>query len=204
MRKYTQAEVWAVFKKKGYKTFSGKYDINLFGIRSNESKSDKFDDYVGYWCSDGVNTLFEIFPATTDPGKNWLLTPMRKDGTAIMVPGQYSGLYKIGRHKDYEALEQVGMARYVRDNNKDTVLDFDLYRDPAKLEKFGVWDNIKSNLHRASQFSITALVGLYSAACQVIQDPSNFKKLLAICKKQIEQGLPNKFTYTLLEEKDFE
>ncbi len=177
MKKYTQSEIEAVFRKKGYKVFTGKFDVNLFGIRSKESQSDKFDDWVGYWCSDGKNIIFDIFPATTDPGKSWLLTPMRSDGTAIMVPGQYSGLYKIGHHKDYEALEQVGMARYVRDNNKDTKLDFDLYKDPEKLKKHGFWDNVKSNLHRASALKIVQFIGLYSAACQVIQDILNFKKI---------------------------
>lgn len=194
-------EIQNVFKKKGYVMFTKPYDLNIFGIRSENSQSDKFDDWLGFWCAENGGTTFHIFPATTDPGKHWLLTPMQSGGTAIMVPGQYRGLYKKGFHKLYPALEQKGMAKYVRDNNKDTTLDFDLYRDPIKAAKNVFSDNIKSNIHKAGFFS--TLVGKWSAACQVTQKTSDFDLLMSYVDKQIEAELGNSFTYTLLEENDF-
>lgn len=194
----------ATYTKKGYVFDERENVVNLFGIRAMDSKSDKFDDTVGLFVKTGGETKLLLFKATTDPGKNWLLTPMRKDGTAIMIPGQYKDLYKVGRHKDYEALEQINKARYVRDNNKDATLDFKLYRDPKLLRVHAFSDNIKSNLHRASQWKIVNLVGLYSAACQVIQDPKDFETILKYCKNQLANGWDNKFTYTLFEINDFQ
>lgn len=190
-----------VYRKKNYEFDLRDNVVNLFGIRAKESQSDKFDDTVGLFVSLEGKRKLELYQATTDPGKNWLLTPMRKEGTAIMVPGQYRDLYMLGRHKDYEALEQRANANYVRDNNKDSKLDFSLYRE-GKGEIFS--DNIKSNLHRASSNKIVNFVGLYSAACQVIQNPKHFESLLGYCKNQIHHGWPNRFNYTLLEITDFQ
>lgn len=198
---YTFGQIKAAFKNKGYVTFSKPYDLNIFGVRSTNSQSDKFDDWLGFWCYDDKGKLiYHIFPATTDPGKNWLLTPMKSDGTAIMVPNQYRGLYKKGYHKSYPALEQVGLAQYVRDNNKDTKLDFDLYLDPKKLKIHGFFDNIKSNIHKAGTWS--KLVGLWSASCQVTQKEADFNLLMEYVDKQIDAGLPNSFTYTLFSQVD--
>lgn len=192
-----------VYKKKGYSYDDNENVVNLFGIRSTNSQSDKFDDIVGFFVKYQGEDKFFQFKATTDPGKNWLLTPMRKEGTAILVPGQYKDFVKVGRHKTYEALEQIGKGRYVRDNNKDSILDFSLYRDPIKLAALSFWENIKSNIHRASEWKIVNLVGLYSAACQVIQDPKDFQTLLRYCKNQLTHGWANQFDYTLFEEQDF-
>lgn len=197
----TIEKLTSVYRSKGYEFDLRDNVVNLFGIRSKESQSDKFDDTLGLFVSiEGVKKL-ELFQATTDPGKSWLLTPMRKEGTAIMVPGQYRELYKLGRHKDYEALEQRANAKYVRDNNKDSKLDFSLYRE-GKGEIFS--DNIKSNIHRASANKIVNFIGLYSAACQVVQNPKHFETILNYCKNQINHGWANLFTYTLLEISDFE
>lgn len=194
---HTLKDIQAIFKKKGYVIYTKPFDLNIFGIRSNESQSDKFDDIVGFWCNDTKgNIVFYQFPATTDPGKHWLLTPMRSEGTAIMVPGQYKGLYKKGFHKTYPALEQKSNASYVRDNNKDTKLDFDLYRKNPESNVFS--DNIKSNIHKAGKFSV--FVGAWSAACQVLQKESDFNILMEYVQKQIDAGLGNSFTYTLLED----
>ncbi len=198
----TLPQIQAVFKAKGYTIYTKPFDLNIFGIRSENSQSDKFDDVLGFWCVDGKGkTIFYQFPATTDPGKNWLLTPMRSEGTAILVPGQYKGMFKKGFHKSYPALEQKVVAKYVRDNNKDTILDFSLYRDPIKAKDNITVDLIKSNIHKAGAFS--TLVGLWSAACQVLQKSADFDTLMTYVQAQIDAGLGNSFTYTLLESRDF-
>lgn len=198
----TLPQIQKVFKDKGYSVYTKPYDLNIFGIRSENSQSDQFDDIIGFWCSDDKGkTVFYQFPATTDPGKSWLLTPMRSEGTAILVPGQYKGMYKKGFHKSYPALEQKAVAKYVRDNNKDTILDFSLYRDPDKAKTNVIVDLIKSNIHKAGAFS--KVVGLWSAACQVLSKQTDFELLMAYVQKQIDAGLGNSFTYTLLETTDF-
>ena len=44
-------------------------------------------------------------------------------------------------------------------------------------------------------------MGIYSAGCQVFQDPDNFKEFIKICEKS-SSIFGNKFTYTLLTYKD--
>lgn len=198
----TLPQIQKVFKDKGYSVYTRPFDLNIFGIRSENSQSDQFDDVVGLWCADGKGgTIFYQFPATTDPGKSWLMTPMRTDGTAILVPGQYKGMYKKGFHKDYPALEQKSVARYVRDNDKNSTLDFSLYRDPEKAKKHVIVDLIKTNIHKAGAFS--KLVGAWSAGCQVLQKSSDFDILMVYVQAQIDAGLGNSFSYTLLESTDF-
>jgi len=197
----TIKQIQDVMLKKGYSFFqTGTYNLNLIGIRSLNSQSDSFDDdfYVIYKDDTG-NWKMECFKCTTDPGKHWLQAPMNSTGTIIMVPGQYPGAYAIGTHTGYEALRQVKPIAYVRDNNKDTKLDFSLYKDPKNIFK----DICATNIHRASQWKKLLSVGMYSAGCQVIQDPADFAKLLKLAHLQVSNGQGKTFTYTLLEETDF-
>lgn len=194
-----------IFKEKGYRFFdNGDYNLNIIGIRSDESQSNQFDDYIVVIYKESGKEKIEIFPATTDPGKPWLLNPMDKNGTAVIVPGQYLGAYTIGIHGrshasgGYKALEQVKPMTYVRDNNKDSVINFELYNDKSK--QFSA--NLKTNIHRASKWSIVRLVETYSAGCQVIQDPKDFDKLMALADKSAKK-YGNSFTYTLLLQKYF-
>lgn len=189
----------------GYTFYSDPFRLNLFSIRSSESESNKFDDITCGFYSDyhgNVHTL--IFDSTTDPGKYWLQNPSSRLGTAILIPGQYYDVYTIGLHgrtglNPYEAFEQVGPMKYVRDNNKDTKLDFDLIKDRKNI----FWANIKSNIHRASKLLIVQLVEKYSAACQVIQSASHFESLLQAGKNQVKKTGKTTFDYALFTEEEF-
>ena len=214
MNKYiSRGEIIKAMKKKGYKFFSrGFYNLNIIGIRSNNSQSDKFDDEIHVLFTDDRSIeRHEIFACTTDPGKHWLLNPMNPKGTIIMVPGQYRGVYALGLHnrsrptKSYRALEQIKPITYVRDNSKDSKLDFELYSDMTtdhNSDKFEI-SNSKTNIHRASKWKTLLNVGLYSAGCQVIQKPNRFDDFMNLCELQVNWGQGATFSYTLLEEKDF-
>jgi hypothetical protein len=213
MKKYISSKnIIKAIKGKGYKFFSkGSYNLNIIGIRSNDSQSDRFDDEIHVLFKDEKGEeCHEVFPCTTDPGKHWLLNPMNKKGTIIMVPGQYRGAYQIGIHgrsrgNGYKALEQVKEITYVRDNSKDSELDFKLYADMTtdhNSDKFEI-SNAKTNIHRASKWKNLLNVGRYSAGCQVIQSPDLFNRLIVLCELQIKHNQGKSFTYTLLEEKDF-
>jgi hypothetical protein len=121
-----------------------------------------------------------------------------------MVPDQYFDVYTIGIHgrtglNPYEAFEQIGPMKYVRDNNKDLKLDFSLMNDKKNI----FWANIKSNIHRASKLIIVQVIEKYSAACQVIQSASNFESLLEAGRNQINKTGVKKFNYTLFTESQF-
>jgi hypothetical protein len=91
----------------------------------------------------------------------------------------------------------------VRDNNKDTKLDFNLYRDPELRRKNAFFENIKSNIHRASAIKDVLTVNLYSASCQVLRKKIDFDVLIDLAEKQVLAGNGKTFSYTLLEERDF-
>ena len=200
-QKYNWQRVESVFKEKNYSFFTKPYDMNIFGIRNSIDTGGKFDDVIGVaWRSDfGVETV-KWFQCTTDPSDQYLLKPLNPKGTIAIVPGQYRQVYQIGIHGrtwssgGYEALEQVGKIKYIRDNNKDNVLDMD---NPE------FWGIHKTNIHRASKWNVLDKVGPYSAGCQVIQDPKDFRLFMQLAKLQNEKLGFDKFTYTLFDLDDF-
>jgi len=197
----TYKEIENLYLNKGYKFRKEKMALNPFGIRSKTSQSDKFDDLGGVaWIDEnGQETLFNFW-MTTDPGKHWLQNPMKAEGTIIIVPGQYIEVYEKGLHNGkYDCFKQCKPMYYVRDYNKDTTLDFSLYRDKEQLKIRGFWAIQGTNLHRASEWKIVELIGPYSAGCQVVQKPETFKKLIGLRDKSILQGY-KRFDYTLFEE----
>ena len=135
----------------------------------------------------------QLYRITTDPGQSYMIKPCNSKGTAILVPGQYRGAYKIGVHRGkYKALCQNKPVKVYRDNNKDTVYDY----DPNTLDEgmFGI------NIHKAGTFSKN--VNTWSAGCQVLASDTEFKAFMNFCQKQIDNKHGETFTYTLLREEE--
>jgi len=196
--------VEGVMKKKGYTFFSkGNYNVNIIGVRSKEKKANNFDDtmLLIYKNKKGV---WEVLSSviTTDPGTYYLIDhPVNSAGTAILVPGQYRGVYKVDIHAAsnpnfaHEALCQRGATLKVwRDDNFDNILD----HDPDSVDEgwFGV------NIHRSKSSGEAAYVGSYSAGCQVFKNSTDFKQFMAVINKS-KSMYSNSFSYTLLDEADF-
>lgn len=184
--------------RKGYAYFKkGNYNLNLIGIRSNQSNkvTNKFDDFMlVFYYIDGVLHK-KIYNITTEPGlyymKNKLCNP---NGAAILVPNQYRSTWMIGKHNGkYDALCQCKQVSVYRDGNKDAVYDL----NPKTIDTglFGI------NIHRSNPYSTSTNVNDYSAGCQVFASPSDFKEFMSLCEKQ-RSLYGNSFTYTLLDEKD--
>lgn len=186
----------AVMRSKGYVVFGNArgYDLNLFGIRTLDTVSNAFNDWVGcMYLMHGVWNLFP-FPATTDPGLYWRSHPMNVKGTAVLKPGQYRGVYRLGEHKGYPALVQRGAVVVYRDPDRDSYLDLD--DDSTDEGVFGI------NIHRASKRSPSIEVNKWSAGCQVIQDAVHHEFHLELVRKSIAI-YGHGHTYTLLTEADF-
>jgi hypothetical protein len=179
---------------KGYRFFdSGDYNLNLVGIRTFDNSANTFNDWLLVAFYQYCQPVLLAFPATTDPGSFHREYPAHVDGTAIMVPGQYPGLWQLGLHQGrYDALVQVGPVKLYRDNNRDRVLDFDA---PIHVGVFGI------NCHRGSEFHTSNNVDKWSAGCQVLANPVDFELLMVLCR-QARNRYGNGFTYTLLEEND--
>ena len=197
--KIANTDIEQVMLRKGYRFFKGVYNLNIIGVRSKESvkQSNKFDDaIIVCWGIDSERTGIPnklIFAATTDPGIKSLKAPMNAKGTAILVPGQYKGSHTIGFHQGkYEALVQCAPVKVYRDANKDNILDTD--KRTIDTGMFGI------NIHKAGIASV--IVDGWSAGCQVLAIEKDYAVFMDLCRKQKLAGYGDKFTYTLLEEKD--
>lgn len=189
-------DVVAVMNSKDYEVFENSkgHDLNIVGIRTASIEEEKFNDWLtAFYIFDGVWNYF-AFPATTDPGTFYRKNPLTVKGTAVLKPGQYRGVYQIGKHKGYKALQQIGYMTVYRDANRDTLLDTTGMQEDTGLHAI--------NIHRSNAHRPSVVVGKWSAGCQVFQDPDHFQFFLALCERASEK-YGNKFSYSLLEEADF-
>lgn len=199
MKQITAEDVIRVFKAKGYRYDDRAYQMNIFTIRTNDNTSNAFNDYVGVLFKDEKG-LFQLrqWICTTDAGLFYRLHPDNVNGTAIIVPGNYPNVYKVGLHKGYEAMEQVGNLKYIRDNNKNAVLDWVYNLVGAKYE---IAVN-KTNIHHAGENSTQ--VDNWSAGCIVFARINDFTTFMTLIKCSInEYAHPNLFDFTMFVENDF-
>jgi len=172
------------------------YNLNLIGVRRDNAGTNKFDDYVLVIYRDNSGQeLCKKYPATTDPGEYWLKNPINPKGTAVLVPGQYRGSWKLGKHQNnYEALVQRKPVKVWRDNNKDDIIDY-IHLKLINEGYFGI------NIHRSNPYDKSYAVGKWSAGCQVFQAIADYKEFMALCKKSATL-YGNSFSYTLVTEED--
>lgn len=198
------SQIKAAYQSKGYTYFGGTkpYNLNIWGIRKQFGVIDLFDDVLGISYVDEIGKeQMLLHKATCDPGKYYMLTKLgHPNGTFVLAPGQYLGCWKTGQHgkTDYLALVQkpdFGDFKGWRDN----ILDGQLQR---RLTTDGIFFNdVKGlNMHR-SNTSYAALVGEYSAGCQVRQYNVSHAKVMEIIKKSLAY-FPDSFTYTFFDEEE--
>ena len=182
-----------VYKDKEYKFFSGDTSINVFAIRCTTG-TDMFDDYVGVAYFSSGHLEVDLYQATTEPGRHWLLNPLRATGCAIMKEGQYLGSYAVGGHgkSKYPALRQIKAIPVYRDNNLDNNHDL----DESTLDT-GIH---YTNIHHG--YGAT-LVRKNSAGCIVIQSKDRFNNEFMPLVRRSAEIYGNSFTFTLLNINDF-
>jgi len=200
---YTRERIKATIESKGYAWFNDNsnktYDVNIIGVRNSSTGkkvTNVFDDLItmSYKEENGVWQYFE-WAATTDPGKKSMLEWHKMGitgGCARLVANQYRSTWTIDKHQGkYDALcQRLANVEVYRDTDLDLVYD----EDKVTEGMYGI------NIHKAGQDS--TWVENWSAGCQVFKRVKDFDAFLKICKKaKTIHG--NKFSYTLLESKDF-
>jgi len=181
-----------IFNNKGYKWFNNQ--PNIIGIRTTLDLPNHFNDVLVCVFPNNGKEEMKQWVITTDPGTDYLISPLNNKGCSILIPNQYESCYALGFHQrkqEHPALVQVGAVSVYRDNNKDNKLDF---TNPEK-GLFGI------NIHRANAVGTTARIGKWSAGCQVFQTRKDLDELLSICER-FRATTGNKFTYTLILEED--
>lgn len=187
-----------ISRAKGYTFFEGSdYNVNLVGIRNmRDVHANTFNDVFCVAFLDQGQPVLLQYACTTDPGTFYRNNPINVQGTAILPPEQYRGLWRIGKHQGkYEALVQSTPTVVIRDNNRDANLDLNA--------RIGVRELIGINCHRARSDGTSKQVDKWSAGCQVIANSAHFDELMNIVRYAASiHG--NSFTYTLFESHDFE
>ncbi len=191
----------------GYRVFQrGSYNLNIVNIRSSNSKAGRFDDAVTFSYKDSNGAwMSHWWPATVDPGRYWLKHPMRREGTAIMVPGQYPKLWKLGLHnkskgdRAYKAFEQSGSIKVYRDNTLDEILDY----DPATIQQGMYFINMHASdsdpWDESDRDRTDGKVNKWSAGCTVFAVSSHFRQAYLL-GEQSAALYGNSFTSTLITE----
>jgi len=177
----------------GYKVFeSGAYNVNIIGVRSLDHKANSFDDVIHCVFKDEDDSwVHKSWACTTEPGSYWLENPTNVNGTAVLVPGQYRGVWKIDKHQGkYDALcQRNGKVKTYRDSNKDDIVDCDV--ESITEGFYGI------NIHKAGAHSTQ--VDRWSAGCQVFANAEDFSEFMDICYKARDKW-GNSFSYTLVPE----
>lgn len=175
------------FIKRGHAFFEkGRYNVNIVGIRTADKTDwNQFDDeLLLVYKDDFDHWKIKTYSITTIPGVSILQNPVNTKGTAVVVPGQYPGVWEIGLHKGkYKALVQTG-----------NQIEVYRYKDGKIVgREFGYFG---INCHKAGSHSVE--VGGWSAGCQVFQMESEFNSFFHIIEKSAALYGP-RFTYTLLD-----
>lgn len=186
------AKMKAILRGKGYRLYTRPYELNIVGVRSKNTKANRFDDELHVFYK--INLLkweYHVFKITTDPGTYWLENPLQPKGTAILAQGQYLNSYKIGMHQGkYKALVQQKPVSIIRDYDRNAWLDF--LNGNKENGLFGI------NIHRAMISGNTKYIDRFSAGCQVFENAADFQHFLQMCDKHSDL-YGNSFTYTLID-----
>lgn len=191
-----------VMKDSGMVVFQRPYDVTLGGVRTNDNRSGKFNDWLFASLFDHDDRLHSIIvEGTTDAGLYYRENPMNVDGTAIIMHNvQHRGCYEyqnpkespgLRGHRGQEAFRQVAPMRYWRDADRDLYLDFD-----GLVQE----DNFATNGHFMGLENEN--VGKNSAGCWG-GHKGNMHLIFGFARAQISHGLGKKFSYALLHEQNF-
>lgn len=191
--------VWFMNVKK-YEIFEQKHHLNIIGVRStNKIEGDVtnlFDEklYVFYR---NINNNWELseFSITTVPGYIPGTEQLPKD-VAMLRLGQY--------------VEQLKLANFGGDVNHKCLL-FELCAIHKNTEPdFYDWDSeafvgpFPISIHRSTNKSTSEFVFNYSEGSQVFKNRNQYDLFIKLCEDQINLGKKDKFSYTLISQKEFD
>lgn len=196
MKKPRLQQIKYVMLKSGMIVFTSPFDMNLGAIRTKDNRSGKFNDwlFMFHHKSDGTPTGI-IRKGTTDAGLFYRHNPIHPKGTAIIQHGkQYRGAFtymQVGGHRGQEAFRQTECLDYWRDPNRDSYLDF---INPESNKIY--------NTNGHDMGDIGNDVGKWSAGCWG-STRSIMDQFYKMARQQIKRGYGDRFTFTLLHEKEF-
>jgi hypothetical protein len=218
---YTIIDTMKAKKLSVFENDAKEHNLNLVAVRTSDNTSNNFNDFLYAFYKYNGSWVVKEYAVTTDPGITYRKNPINKTGTAILLPGQYKGMWQIGLHQGkYKALTQKQPCTVIRDNNKDSKLDYIIppHADISTVSKGGITytyylDSTGKiiattetgvfgiNCHKSGK-GITADVNNHSAGCVVLADNDKFDdEFIPMCEAAAK-AFGNSFTFTLLYELD--
>lgn len=189
-------EIISAAESEGYTIDKRPFKLNVIGVRNlADTMPDEFQDQIAYFYYDNKGIpVGKVARGTTSPSVLYLKNPMVERGTAILKQGEYKDAYAIGLHRGkYSALVQVKPVTVIRDNDRNSYLDF--FAD-TQTGLFGI------NIHRASIGKQNqAIIGKDSAGCQVFMFKEDFDAMMNMAYKSREM-YGNKFSYILIDKRE--
>ena len=191
-------EILGMMRQKGYEIYTRPFELNIIGVRTVPTNAEKFDDrmYV-LWKNEKGFWRGKEYVITTDPSTRYLKRPINELGAAVLPNGQYVHSWKIRKHRGkYDALGQNRPLCVYRDYDRSAVLTFDV--DSQSCGLYGI------NIHKAKDGGAddgkgnTAMIGSYSAGCQVFQNSYCFEEFMQMAYRHRDL-YGNSFTYTLFD-----
>jgi len=185
--------------KKKYIWFEDK--PNIIAIRTALQVPDVFNDvFCIVYKENGIEKLYTA-TITTEPGVFYQKNLLNKKGCWVMMPAQMIDAFSLGFHQgkaDHECLRSTGMIYGLREDDKDGII----LNDKDAVATWVDGTTVGANVHGANKKTdLTTIVGQNSAGCQVHNRWSKKTEMVSICKAY-KVYCKNKFTYTLIEEKD--
>jgi len=186
----------AIASREKYQIFSKPYQLNIWGVRSEDKNTREFNDTCFiFYKNDKGTWVYNQFVITTDPSDFYLLKPINPKGTAIVKSGQYIDVWNFGYHKNrdnHKALVQVQPIKVYRDATLD---EFKTFKEDSVDEGlFGI------NMHHAAKGIISKWIGVYGAGCQVHTDCNKYdNEFIPLVERSVLYGNRH-FSYTLLTE----
>ena len=177
----------AVMEALGHAVFTdGAYNLNIVGLRNATAFDvEEYNDLICCMYRETRRSplIVKSWPGTTDPGRK---ARAREDfRTAVLVPGQYRGSYRIGEHKGRQALVQAGGPVTVHRAAPGDLWPFSECN--RETGYFGI--NIHDMLNARS---------VVSSGCQGCHMRTDHDELMALARRSEDLYGPN-FTYTLLD-----
>lgn len=172
--------VKALFKRFGYRFFTQKFDLNVCCFRNPDMiDNNVFNDLecIAYIDEAGRKRI-EVFPCTVDPGITSLMRPINSKGAAVVVPGYYRKLWRLGLHRGQPALVQVSPISVYRDANRDARVDKGL----IDTGLFGI------NNHRCRTDRVVHCVDDFSAGCTAVPDSCHMDRIYELVQIQNKYG----------------
>lgn len=195
-------------EKKGYPIFGGRdFDVTMGGVRTNigglsgqsSQLHDGFDDWIWMrWEEHGREQVL-IVPGTTDPGLHYLRNLINPNGTAIVVPDFYKGLWTKGHHsKLANAFRQKGNVTVWRDRDRDHYLDMGP-NTPKQTGWFAI--NCHPSSYRVGGGSRE--IDRWGAGCQIPRLYNDFAKMIRVRDEQGRRYGTYDTSYALTTRADF-